>query len=66
MFLEDFYKTQTDVDNRVCHVEILDTAGQEEYAAALQDQVRLRRPRVTARTNFSFFISIICHIVALC
>ncbi|KAF8528066.1 ras protein [Hysterangium stoloniferum] len=35
--IEDAYRKQMVVDNRMCFVEVIDTAGQEEYAA-LRDQ----------------------------
>ncbi|KAJ7635579.1 ras protein [Mycena polygramma] len=35
--IEDAYRKQFVVDNRMCFVEIIDTAGQEEYAT-LRDQ----------------------------
>ncbi|KAI0094590.1 small GTPase superfamily [Irpex rosettiformis] len=35
--IEDFYRKQLVVDNRMCYVEVIDTAGQEEYAT-LRDQ----------------------------
>ncbi|KAJ6559892.1 small GTPase superfamily [Mycena capillaripes] len=35
--LEDCYRKQLVLDNRMCMVEVIDTAGQEEYAA-LRDQ----------------------------
>lgn len=35
--IEDSYRKQCVVDNEVCYLDILDTAGQEEYAA-LRDQ----------------------------
>ncbi|THH16829.1 hypothetical protein EW146_g3872 [Bondarzewia mesenterica] len=35
--IEDAYRKQLVVDNRMCFVEVIDTAGQEEYAA-LRDQ----------------------------
>ncbi|KAJ7271326.1 ras protein [Mycena haematopus] len=35
--IEDSYRKQVVVDNRVCSVEVIDTAGQEEYAT-LRDQ----------------------------
>jgi len=31
--IEDSYRKSTDVDNRACTLDILDTAGQEEYAS---------------------------------
>lgn len=36
---EDSYKRSTQVDGRLCILDILDTAGQEDYSA-LRDQVR--------------------------
>ncbi|CAL1696461.1 unnamed protein product [Somion occarium] len=36
-FVEDAYRKQLLVDNRMCFVEVIDTAGQEEYAT-LRDQ----------------------------
>ncbi|TCD70071.1 Ras GTPase ras2 [Steccherinum ochraceum] len=36
-FVEDAYRKQLVVDNRMCFVEVIDTAGQEEYAT-LRDQ----------------------------
>jgi len=35
--IEDAYRKQLVVDNRMCFVEVIDTAGQEEYAT-LRDQ----------------------------
>ncbi|TDL28832.1 ras protein [Rickenella mellea] len=35
--IEDAYRKQLVVDNRMCYVEVIDTAGQEEYAT-LRDQ----------------------------
>ncbi|KAI0343932.1 ras protein [Trametopsis cervina] len=35
--IEDCYRKQLVVDNRMCYVEVIDTAGQEEYAT-LRDQ----------------------------
>lgn len=35
--IEDAYRKQLIVDNRMCFVEVIDTAGQEEYAT-LRDQ----------------------------
>jgi len=35
--IEDFYRKQLVVDNRMCYVEVIDTAGQDEYAT-LRDQ----------------------------
>ncbi|CAE6362518.1 unnamed protein product, partial [Rhizoctonia solani] len=35
--IEDAYRKQTMVDGSVCHIEIVDTAGQEEYST-LRDQ----------------------------
>lgn len=35
--IEDAYRKQTVVDGSVCHIEIVDTAGQEEYST-LRDQ----------------------------
>jgi len=35
--LEDVYRKQLSVDERLCFVEVIDTAGQQEYSA-LQDQ----------------------------
>ncbi|KZP07472.1 hypothetical protein FIBSPDRAFT_667025, partial [Athelia psychrophila] len=35
--IEDAYRKQLVVDNKVCFVEVVDTAGQEEYAT-LRDQ----------------------------
>ncbi|CAE6421393.1 unnamed protein product [Rhizoctonia solani] len=35
--IEDAYRKQTIVDGSVCHIEIVDTAGQEEYST-LRDQ----------------------------
>jgi len=35
--IEDAYRKQMVVDNRMCYVEVIDTAGQEEYAT-LRDQ----------------------------
>lgn len=35
--IEDAYRKQTIVDGNVCHIEIVDTAGQEEYST-LRDQ----------------------------
>ncbi|KAJ3541217.1 hypothetical protein NM688_g6115 [Phlebia brevispora] len=36
-FVEDAYRKQLVVDNKMCFVEVIDTAGQEEYAT-LRDQ----------------------------
>ncbi|OJA18802.1 hypothetical protein AZE42_00849 [Rhizopogon vesiculosus] len=36
-FVEDAYRKQLIVDNKMCFVEVIDTAGQEEYAT-LRDQ----------------------------
>ena len=36
---EDFYRKTVDVDGRPCQLDILDTAGQDEYVS-LRDQVR--------------------------
>ncbi|KAJ6452707.1 ras protein [Mycena vulgaris] len=35
---EDVYRKQVMVDNRMCFVEVMDTAGQVEYAAGIRDQ----------------------------
>ncbi|KAJ4463171.1 putative Transketolase 1 [Paratrimastix pyriformis] len=35
--IEDSYRKQTSVDNQTCYLDILDTAGQEEYSA-MRDQ----------------------------
>jgi len=44
--IEDAYRKQLVVDNRMCFVEVIDTAGQEEYAT-LRDQ--WRGPRFHSR-----------------
>ncbi|KIY44588.1 ras protein [Fistulina hepatica ATCC 64428] len=38
--IEDAYRKQLVVDNRMCFVEVIDTAGQEEYAALRNQWVR--------------------------
>eukprot|EP00695_Tsukubamonas_globosa_P003093 TRINITY_DN468_c0_g1_i1.p2 TRINITY_DN468_c0_g1~~TRINITY_DN468_c0_g1_i1.p2 ORF type:complete len:186 (-),score=62.75 TRINITY_DN468_c0_g1_i1:57-614(-) len=38
--IEDSYRKQVHVDNEICFLDILDTAGQEEYSA-LRDQYML-------------------------
>ncbi|KAJ2507863.1 Ras GTPase ras2, partial [Coemansia sp. RSA 2049] len=38
--IEDSYRKQCDVDGEPCMLEILDTAGQEEYAAMRDYQIR--------------------------
>ena len=35
--IEDSYQRQVQVDNQICYLDILDTAGQEEYSA-MRDQ----------------------------
>jgi GTPase KRas len=35
--IEDSYQRQVSIDNQVCYLDILDTAGQEEYSA-MRDQ----------------------------
>ena len=37
-YVEDQYRLQTTIDNVACTLDILDTAGQEEFSA-IQDQV---------------------------
>jgi GTPase KRas protein len=39
--IEDSYRKQVTIDEETCCLDILDTAGQEEYSA-MRDQVRLR------------------------
>lgn len=56
--LEDVYRKELSVDEQLCFVEVIDTAGQQEYSA-LQDQwVREGQGfilvySVTSRTSFS-------------
>ncbi|KAL7721153.1 small monomeric GTPase [Entamoeba marina] len=38
--VEDFYRTSMEVDGEVCQVEILDTAGQEEFDALKDTYIR--------------------------
>ncbi|KAJ7069454.1 ras protein [Mycena amicta] len=38
--LEDGYRKQFTVDNRMCFVELLDTPGQDEYAALWEQWIR--------------------------
>ena len=48
--IEDSYRKQVTIDEETCLLDILDTAGQEEYSA-MRDQVRAlraRRPPVAA------------------
>lgn len=45
MGTEDSYRKQTVIDNHSALLDILDTAGQEEYTS-MQDQVRLVGPVV--------------------
>ena len=40
--IEDSYRKQVTIDEEVCLLDILDTAGQEEYSA-MRDQVRESR-----------------------
>merc|ERR1712023_13841 len=40
--IEDSYRKQVTIDEETCLLDILDTAGQEEYSA-MRDQVRHRR-----------------------
>ena len=49
--IEDSYRKQVTIDDETCLLDILDTAGQEEYSA-MRDQVRgssAHRPPVVAR-----------------
>ena len=47
--IEDSYRKQTQIDDETCLLDILDTAGQEEYSA-MRDQVR-PRPACTQRSD---------------
>ncbi|KAJ6452718.1 ras protein [Mycena vitilis] len=38
--IEDCYRKQCIVDNRMCHVEVIDTAGQEDYSILRNQWVR--------------------------
>ena len=40
--IEDSYRKQVTIDEETCLLDILDTAGQEEYSA-MRDQVRAQR-----------------------
>ena len=46
--IEDSYRKQVTIDEETCLLDILDTAGQEEYSA-MRDQVKLSRSIVRAR-----------------
>ncbi|KAJ7861141.1 ras protein [Mycena olivaceomarginata] len=55
--IEDAYRKQFIVDNRMCFVEVIDTAGQEEYATLRDQWVRegqgfLLVYSITSRTTF--------------
>jgi GTPase KRas protein len=47
--IEDSYRKQVTIDDETCLLDILDTAGQEEYSA-MRDQVQQRKNFV----NFLF------------
>ena len=38
--IEDSYRKQVVIDDEVCHLDILDTAGQEEYSAMKEMYMR--------------------------
>jgi small GTP-binding protein len=38
--IEDSYRKQIQVDGEVCHLDILDTAGQEEYSCMRNQYMR--------------------------
>ena len=48
--IEDSYRKQVTIDEETCCLDILDTAGQEEYSA-MRDQVRLRARRSQHRRS---------------
>ncbi|KAJ7266191.1 ras protein [Mycena rebaudengoi] len=55
--IEDAYRKQFVVDNRMCFVEVIDTAGQEEYATLRDQWVRegqafLLAYSITSRSTF--------------
>ncbi|EDR01675.1 uncharacterized protein LACBIDRAFT_254501 [Laccaria bicolor S238N-H82] len=56
--IEDAYRKQLVVDNRMCFVEVIDTAGQEEYATLRDQWVREGQGfilvySVTSRSTFN-------------
>ncbi|KAJ5079804.1 ras-like protein rasd [Anaeramoeba ignava] len=38
--IEDSYRRQVEIDEEICHLDILDTAGQEEYSAMRDSYMR--------------------------
>eukprot|EP01103_Thecamoeba_quadrilineata_P005864 TRINITY_DN15615_c0_g1_i1.p1 TRINITY_DN15615_c0_g1~~TRINITY_DN15615_c0_g1_i1.p1 ORF type:complete len:189 (-),score=48.07 TRINITY_DN15615_c0_g1_i1:84-650(-) len=55
--IEDSYRKQVTIDNETCMMDILDTAGQEEYSAMRDQYMRTGRGflcvySVTSRTSF--------------
>ncbi|KAJ7241134.1 ras protein [Mycena rebaudengoi] len=53
--IEDAYRKQFVVDNRMCFVEVIDTAGREEYATLRDQWVRptfLLAYSITSRSTF--------------
>jgi len=55
--IEDAYRKQFEVDNRMCFIEVIDTAGQEEYATLRDQWVRegqgfILLYSVTSRSTF--------------
>lgn len=67
--IEDSYRKQSTIDEESCLLDILDTAGQEEYRAMRDQYVRGGQAfvivySVTNRTSFEdvdYFVDLICH-----
>jgi len=55
--IEDAYRKQMDVDNRMSFVEAIDTAGEEEYATAKASSSCIRSHRVHRLTDWKFSAS---------
>lgn len=61
--IEDSYRTQADIDGQVALLDILDTAGQEEYTAMRSQYMRMGRGfimvySVTSRASFDEVVTI--------
>lgn len=54
--IEDSYRKQVTIDEETCLLDILDTAGQEEYSA-MRDQVR-HAPRTAAQPTLAAFVAV--------
>ena len=67
--IEDSYRKQVTIDDETCLLDILDTAGQEEYSA-MRDQVsraseQRKRERESEREKKAIFLTKFCGLCAV-